>query len=117
MVRRSVPASSRCVAKQWRMVWVVTGLARPALPAAGAPWRRTAGGGGGRGARRAGEEPHRRWAGGLPVRAQLLEQRGRQQGVAILLALPLLDPQTLAGAVPNGGPPGGRPPHPPPPRP
>jgi len=38
-------------------------------------------------------------AGDGPVRPQLLEHRRRQQGVAILLAFPLLDPQTLAGAV------------------
>src|SRR5262249_41212015 len=30
MVRRSVPASSKCVANEWRSVWTVTCLARPA---------------------------------------------------------------------------------------
>ena len=98
MVRMSVPASSRWVAKLCRRVWTVTCLPSPAaraawtqtwctVPAVMGPSRDVAG-----------EEPVGR-AGGLPVFAEQGQQPRREHDVAVLAALALADAEDHALAV------------------
>ena len=98
MVRRSVPDSSRWVAKLWRSVWTVTCLPKPAARrAAGADLAHAAGGEGpiGHGARE--EEVAR--PGGLPVGAEDLQQPRGEHDVAVLLPLAAADADDHARAV------------------
>ena len=98
MVRMSVPASSRWVAKLCRRVWTVTCLPRPGGPGGldADPVHRAGGEGPARDV--AGEEPVGR-PGGLPVLAEQGQQPGREHDVAVLAALALADAEDHALAV------------------
>ena len=88
MVRRSVPASSRWVAKLWRMVWAVMFLPRPAALAGTLADLLYARGGNGPAGDRAGKEDVG-WPSSLPVGAEDLQQPRREHDVTILPALAL----------------------------
>ena len=98
MVRMSVPASSRWVAKLCRSVWTVTCLPRPG--GAGGldadPVHRAGGDGAARDV--AGEEPFGR-PGDLPVFAEQGQQPRREHDVAVPAALALADAEDHALAV------------------
>src|SRR6516164_3592395 len=84
MTTRSVPWSSKCVAKLWRREWGVH-FAKPAAAAALASTCRTVSGQ----ICPAGVRPANSRVRGpvkLPVDAQHLQQPGRQQGIALLVA-------------------------------
>src|SRR5262249_18209507 len=115
MMRMSVPASNRCVAKLWRSVCTVTCLARPTAAqadrqAAGSTWTSI-----GFVSSRPGKSQCRGRA-RLPIGAQDAEQLRRQHDVAVLAAFAMLDadhhpaavdiadlePDRLGGAQPRG---------------
>ena len=98
MVRMSVPASSRWVAKLCRRVWTVTCLPRPAARAARAQTVVHRPAVMGRPGTVAGEEPVGR-PGGLPVLAEQGQQPRREHHVAVLAALALADAEDHALAV------------------
>ena len=90
MVRMSVPASSRWVAKLCRRVWTVTCLPSPAASARPGTACCTVPAVMGRSGTLPGEEPLGR-AGRLPVLAEDREQPGREHHVAVLAPLGLAD--------------------------
>ena len=98
MVRRSVPASSRWVAKLCRRVWTVTCFSRPEARRA---WRQTfsTACGGDRPVGVAAGEEAGLGASRLPVGAEERQQPGREHDVAVLVALALADVEDHALAV------------------
>ena len=102
MVRRSVPASSRCTAKAWRRECGVTGLPMPHcclhLPAGAIDGERVIGWPG-----RSPGNSHCSGMGALPIVPEHIEEFGRQHDIAVFAALALLDPDDHALAVDRGG--------------
>ena len=97
MIRRSVPPSSRWVAKLCRRVWTVTCLPRPAASRAPASLSHRARGD--RSIRQFTREEELGRAVRLPVRAEDREQSGREHRVAVLPTLGLAEANDHPPAV------------------